>query len=225
MNAREAMLARVRRSLGRPAGGSGGLEAPPPVLGDAARTVRADQELVAMFIERATVAGMRVRRTSSGELGQLLGGVLAGCGAARVCLSVRSVEMRSVVQSAIAARGMTTIDDDAGPGLDALYEADVGITDVTRAIAESGSVVISVGEGRSRGTFLVPPVHVAIVGAGQIVPDLLDHFEAERASGGSEQGSMSVIVSGPSKTADIEGILITGVHGPHTVEVLLVEDQ
>lgn len=220
MSAREAMLARVRRSLG-----PRGTLAPAPVLGNDARTVHAGQDLVAIFLDRATAAGMRVRRTSTGELGQVLGGVLGERGAARVSLSVRSEEMRLKVRSAITALGMTTIDHGSGPGLDALYEADFGITDVTRAIAESGSLVLSVGEGLSRGTFLVPPVHVAIVRAGQIVPDLLDHFEAERVAGSRSSGSMSVIVSGPSKTADIEGILITGVHGPHTVEVIVVDEE
>ena len=69
----------------------------------------------------------------------------------------------------------------------------------------------------------MPPVHIAIVRAAQIVPDMLDLWPP-----GVPAPSMPaslVLVTGPSKTADIEGILITGVHGPREVRVIVVESD
>ena len=74
--------------------------------------------------------------------------------------------------------------------------------------------------GRSRGAYLLPFVHVAIVRASQVVPDLVDAWDQ------FEDGpALSLLVTGPSKTADIEGVLITGVHGPGELHVVLVEDR
>ena len=71
-----------------------------------------------------------------------------------------------------------------------------------------------------RGASLIPPVHIAVVAQAQIVPDLCDYFGG---LGLSLPANINVI-TGPSKTADIEGILITGVHGPGDVHVALVCD-
>ena len=68
---------------------------------------------------------------------------------------------------------------------------------------------------------MIPPVHIAVVAQAQIVPDLCDFFDG---LGGSLPANINVI-TGPSKTADIEGILITGVHGPGDVHVVVVSDS
>lgn len=104
---------------------------------------------------------------------------------------------------------------------DALFAADAGITDVVLAIAETGSIVIRVGDTVGRKAWLVPPVHIAMVRASQVVPDLIDAME--RCRFGSDS-SATVIITGPSKTADIEGVLVTGVHGPGAVHILLLDD-
>ena len=103
------------------------------------------------------------------------------------------------------------------------YEADVGITDVHAALAETGTLVCQAGPLHGRGHSLVPPVHVAIVRRSDILPDLLD-LVARMPENSRELPSAIALITGPSKTADIEGILITGVHGPGRVFVLLVED-
>lgn len=104
-----------------------------------------------------------------------------------------------------------------------LFSVDVAITGVVAAIAETGTLVCESGPAVARGSSLIPPVHIAVVGAGQLLPDLHDY--AERLSGRSSLPASIVLISGPSKTADIEGVLVTGVHGPGDVHVVLVQEQ
>ena len=88
------------------------------------------------------------------------------------------------------------------------------------AIAESGSVVCQTGPATRRVASLIPPMHVAVVGRSQIVPDLCDFFDGLQPPLPSNIN----LITGPSKTADIEGTLVTGVHGPGDVHVLVVAD-
>ena len=104
--------------------------------------------------------------------------------------------------------------------LDSAYDLDCGITDVLAAIAETGSLVIRPGPTHGRALSLVPPLHIAIVERTQILPDLIDLFSKLSAKPPSPN---ITIITGPSKTADIEGSLVTGVHGPGLVEIFLLQ--
>lgn len=101
-----------------------------------------------------------------------------------------------------------------------LIDADVGITGVDYAIAETGSVLLSAGTGRSRLVSLLPPVHVAVVERGQVVEDLDDLFTLVIAA--HKDTSYMNIISGPSRSADIEQTIITGIHGPKEVHLVLL---
>lgn len=103
--------------------------------------------------------------------------------------------------------------------------ADVGITGCDFAVAETGTVVVIPKTGVSRLVSLTPPVHVAIVFLGQIVRSLDELFAIRRYQiiSGSKNGYMNLI-SGPSRSGDIENIMIQGVHGPGEVHLILIED-
>jgi len=104
-------------------------------------------------------------------------------------------------------------------------EADIGITGVDYAIAETGSCVIVPGVGVSRLVSLLPPVHIAVVEAGQVLPSLDDLFLLRRRDFlQDELGSYMSIISGPSRSADIEYTIVKGVHGPGEVHLVLLED-
>jgi L-lactate dehydrogenase complex protein LldG len=103
--------------------------------------------------------------------------------------------------------------------LDQLYEFDCGVTDVYCAVAETGSLVVRPSASQGRGLSLAPRVHVAVVEKGQIVADLVDLFA--KLATEETTGSVSLI-TGPSKTSDIEMNLVVGVHGPMQVRVFLV---
>lgn len=96
-----------------------------------------------------------------------------------------------------------------------LWSASVGVTLADLAIAETGSLLISAGPGKRRLASLAPPVHIVLVPERRLVETL------EGAVLGMSDRT-TVIVTGPSRTADIEGILIRGVHGPGELIVFWV---
>ena len=90
-----------------------------------------------------------------------------------------------------------------------------GITRVSAAIAETGTVVLTDSGTSSRLAALAPWVHVAVIAPGQIV------FDVPQAVAELPDDPNVIWCTGPSKTADVEGILIEGVHGPGIQAVLL----
>lgn len=105
-----------------------------------------------------------------------------------------------------------------------MLQADVGITSATHAVAETGSLVMHAGVGCERVTSLLPPVHIAIVAESQIVPDLFDALARMRDPGSGALPSNVTLITGPSKTGDIELQLTTGVHGPGKWHVIVVRE-
>jgi L-lactate dehydrogenase complex protein LldG len=115
------------------------------------------------------------------------------------------------------------VEDAAGvPGKDALFAADVGISGVHALVAETGTVVVATAPEEPRSLSLLPPVHVAVATRAQLVPDLFDLFAALEPGEGRALPSCLTLITGPSKTGDIELRLVTGVHGPGAVHVVLI---
>jgi hypothetical protein len=87
---------------------------------------------------------------------------------------------------------------------------DAEVTDCDLAIAETGSIGLIAREGRGRRAGLLPDVHAVRLRRDQIVATLEEWFEYLRP----RMGSQAVLITGPSRSADIEQILTIGVHGP-----------
>lgn len=105
-----------------------------------------------------------------------------------------------------------------------ILAADVGISSADFAIAETGSLAVFAKPGQERVISLVPPVHIAVIAGDQIVPDLFDVFAHVENSGLDRLPSNWALISGPSKTGDIELELTTGVHGPGKWHVVIVRE-
>jgi L-lactate dehydrogenase complex protein LldG len=106
---------------------------------------------------------------------------------------------------------------------DKLFEVDIGITGVDYLIAETGTVAVMARPGDPRSVSLLPPVHIAVAARSQLIPDLFDLFtELERRQAQEGLPSSVVLITGPSKTGDIELRLVTGVHGPGQIHVVLI---
>jgi len=104
--------------------------------------------------------------------------------------------------------------------------AQLGISGVSAIIAEHGSLVLGEDQGHLRLVSNLPPVHVAVVSPGQIVPTLEDavrllRYQAINGYGRDIQTYLSII-SGPSRTADIEFKMVKGVHGPRELHVVFL---
>jgi len=88
--------------------------------------------------------------------------------------------------------------------------ADVGLSVAQAALAETGTVVVASGPGRSRLTSLLPPVHLVLVPAAHLTTDIFTWTAARP----EKLPAAVTLISGPSKTADIEQTMAIGVHGP-----------
>jgi L-lactate dehydrogenase complex protein LldG len=104
-----------------------------------------------------------------------------------------------------------------------ILSADIGITGVTAAVAETGSLLMVHGPGNERTASLTVPVHIAVVPRRRIVADLFDVFEGPAGLTADTLPSNATFISGPSKTGDIEMKLVTGVHGPGKFHVVIID--
>lgn len=115
------------------------------------------------------------------------------------------------------------------PGRAELAAADLGITLVDAAIAETGTLVEWPRPGRPRAMSLLPPHHLAVLSRQRLVAgleDFFDHIEDLEGDGDAVDAVDSYFtwISGPSRTADIEKVLTVGVHGPGRLTVLWIDD-
>lgn len=100
----------------------------------------------------------------------------------------------------------------------------VGISGVFAAIAETGTLMMLSGPQSPASTHLLPETHVAVVAASQIVAHYEDAFARMREQRGVPPRAMN-LVSGPSRTGDIEQTIVLGAHGPYRVHLVLVEGE
>jgi len=111
---------------------------------------------------------------------------------------------------------------EAGKTGEILSAAALGVTLADHAVAETGTVVQVSRPWRPRSISLLPPVHLAILPEDRILPDLGELLAArERESPGG--GAYFTLITGPSRTADIEKVLTIGVHGPGRLVVAIVD--
>ena len=106
--------------------------------------------------------------------------------------------------------------------LEAYDQAEVGITGSLAAFAETGTVVLSSASRRSLLPSLLPAVHLVLVRATDIYPNMETWLEAGGAHYAANSSNV-VFISGPSRTADIEMSLTIGVHGPGQVIAVVIE--
>ena len=112
---------------------------------------------------------------------------------------------------------------------DEAARAEIGVTGVDWALAETGTLVLVSGRGRPRSTSLLPATHVAVFDRGSLLESLeqvgamLEALHADPSR--TMSGAVINFITGPSRTADIELTLTRGVHGPKEVHAVFVEER
>jgi L-lactate dehydrogenase complex protein LldG len=215
--ATETVLERVRRSLRRTETPKS--VPPPPAIDEPiARLVHSDIGLGDLFVQRASAMKMLAETIHVGALLEEMATFLRERQCARVMLSDTPLLTKLGVVDFLKSRGFDARRwSEITP--DEAYDFDAGVTDVDYAVAESGSLVIRHRPEHGRLISLVPFVHVAVVEPRTLLPDLIDLFNRLAVEG---VGGGVTMISGPSKTADIEMNVVTGVHGPNVVKAYVL---
>ena len=133
------------------------------------------------------------------------------------CPVIRDIGLVEALEDA----GVEFIADTGGDGfIKRALDAGLGISGVDYALADTGTLVVLSGPGHARSVSLVTPVHVALVKLEQLLSDLNDLFPLLKQKG--SLNSAIALITGPSRTADIEMTLVVGVHGPQQLHVILL---
>ena len=204
---RERVLAQIRQSLGRGAAG-GAIQ---PLAGNGPRPAY-DGDLVEHFVAKMQEKAATVEHLDTiAEVGPAVARFVA---ATRAAPRVR------------VSRALTGIE--WPPGLEAMHGAAVredstSLTPCFAAVAESGGIVTLSGPDTPSTLNFVPDNHIVIVRAAQVLRHFEDAWALWRATGRPLPRTLNII-SGPSRTADIEQTIQLGAHGPRRLHILLLAE-
>ncbi len=127
-----------------------------------------------------------------------------------------------LVNQVLAALGVQVLWTDAGYDKQELARCDAGVSECDALVAQTGTVVLSSRSGGGRALSVLPPHHLVLAREEQLVPDLPAAFALIRQKYAPDYPSMISLITGPSRTGDIERILVLGAHGPRRLTVLCI---
>jgi len=127
-----------------------------------------------------------------------------------------------ILDSILPSLGVRLVFMEDKPAIDDVERADVGITLCDALIAQTGSVLLTSRSGGGRALSVLPPHHLVIGRESQLLPDLPAAFGRLKTTYGDDYPSLITFITGPSRTSDIERVLVLGAHGPRVLTVLLV---
>jgi L-lactate dehydrogenase complex protein LldG len=201
VSAREEILERVREAIGARDG------APVSVPRSYRTRLAADPET---FVARLHHYQAKTRRVRAADLDETVRRALAERGAQRVAVPDGIPEAW--------LQGVEPLRDSPPLTAEELDGCDGVLSTCAVAIAETGTIVLDTGPGMGRRILsLVPDYHLCVVRADQIVGSVPEAIEK------LDPGRPLTFISGPSATVDIELVRVGGVHGPRTLEVVIVE--
>src|SRR5215831_18697783 len=218
--ARDAVLARVRKAVGQANRERARAEADAYVAAHAQGPRPAmPADLVARFMQRATDMESTVERLTD-----------RATIPAAVARYVDGLTLPTALAHQKSHRGVCWPEfadlDWRGAGLDiearpTLGDDRLGITGTFCAIAETGTLVVLAGAETPTATTLLPDTHVAVLRADRILSGMEEAFALVRRERGAMPRAMNMI-SGPSRTGDVEQTIVLGAHGPFRVHILVV---
>jgi L-lactate dehydrogenase complex protein LldG len=213
-DARSRILARLR-AIDRPEGEA------------LARTVNrhdwSREERLQRFTERMTEVRSEVIHTSRDEWADALLKSLQAKSAGNLLYDATGPEA-ALLRTTLEQGGMTLLpcDREVEQWKQQLFESvDAAFTGCRGAIAETGSLILWPDEREPRLISLVPPIHYVLLSAERIFSTFAEAVEAQGWADGMPTNAL--LISGPSKSADIAQVLAYGVHGPKSLVVLVVD--
>lgn len=211
MTARDRILERVRSALGRAADYT--RPAPPPVRLRIPE-LSLESRIASMTARVEALAGSVVRVGSAEAAGEWVAGALGNRTA--IVSNAPYLQECGIMRLAGVRSGIT----DREQLRQLCAAADVGITSADYALADTGTLVMLSSPEEARAISLLPPTHIAVLPCRCLLTGLDELFSLQPEPA-SARSSM-VLITGPSRTADIEQILVRGVHGPGNLSVVLV---
>jgi L-lactate dehydrogenase complex protein LldG len=227
MSERENILARIREALRVPAprpehAHSSGTQAPV----SAVPSSHAREWLPAVgetFDERLS----RFQKTAANLKANFhllrnrdeLGGVLLGLRDAEAWKKV-GAHSGELTNFAVATLGLPVCRTDTGYQVSDLESCSAGITECDALVAQTGSVLVTARSAGGRALSVLPPHHIVLARREQFVADLPEAFALLKSKYGSNYPSFISFITGPSRTGDIERILVLGAHGPKRLTIL-----
>ncbi len=208
---RDHILHKVRTALGRSAG-----QAPAALPEPRLRVPEMDLETRLTRFSGAleALSGKFYRASSQADACRYV----AALSEAKTAVASNSPYLKECGITALA--GVRTGFTEEEPLRQLCSTADLGISSADYGLADTGSLVILSSASEARMISLLPPVHVAVIRKEQILTGLDELFSVIPKP--AEATSSMVLITGPSRTADIEQILIRGVHGPGEIHVVVV---
>ena len=214
-SAREEVLGKLRASLGRT---SGSPLPPVPTTGRVGpRTAgHQDAEIEQLFTEIGKLTGITRRLPSRDELRSALADLVNAEQVKKATLWTTPELQVLNVAGTLTALGVEIVSPQADTRL--VAECELGVTGVDAALPETGTLLLRSSPEKPRVVSLVPRVHLAILRPAALRADLHQAFAEVKTDG------YCVLVTGPSRTADIELTLTIGVHGPKSLYVWLLDE-
>jgi L-lactate dehydrogenase complex protein LldG len=213
-NARAAIFARLRAAAPVRA------DPLPDVAAHYAAGPQPDRgDIATRFIERARGWQAEVIETDHAGWTQALAGVIESNGVRRL-VAGRDTAISDALASAPLSCEQHWYDQPIESCKDALFDDwEAGITTTRGGIAETGSLILWPNRHEPRTLSLVPPLHIAVLDADALHETLQGAINAQSWSAGLPTNAL--LVTGPSKTADIQRLLVYGAHGPKQLVILL----
>ncbi|HTJ00326.1 MAG TPA: LUD domain-containing protein [Dongiaceae bacterium] len=221
MNSRETIFARLREALSLPAPAHHGTGLPTvaeqrQVLPPVPETAEAQ---LALFAQNATELRATFQRVKHPEeLATALRALRDANNWRRV-----ATHRSPLAQAQAGALDLPTLVTETGCDKHQLEQCDVGITECDALIAQTGTVLVTSRSAGGRALTCLPPHHVVIARREQLVPDLPAALARLREIYSSQWPSMISFITGPSRTGDIERILVLGAHGPKQLTIFCLD--
>ncbi|WP_434360788.1 lactate utilization protein C [Parasalinivibrio latis] len=175
------------------------------------------------FSDCLTASHAEVILCSNDELANVINGVLEDKSVKRVATGTGGEHLETINEG-IAERDHIPFEEEIGQWKHSLFEnVDAGITGTVGGLAETGALVLWPSTEEPRTLSLIPPLHIAIVKKSGIVSNFPELMSKNQWNKGMPTNA--VLISGPSKTADIQQTLAYGAHGPSQLVVVVLQDR